>query len=226
MELRKRKKCGRSVAARIAFIASVGCLLFIFSFFTVNKNLSPALAAFAAARAEAAGTQALNDAIITVLQDDVNNSNLLSIHQATDISMLQADTRKMNLLASNCVAQAYSNLEAICEEGIHVPFGTVSGISLLAGMGPDLTVKFRQDGSIQSNFRSEFKSAGINQTLYRVYFSVTATMRIVLPNINDTVTVRAEMPITEVLLAGSVPQAYTDVANEEDMLNLIPTQNP
>ena len=49
-------------------------------------------------------------------------------------------------------------------------------------------------------------------------------MEIVLPGVTKTAIIEAEVPIAENVIVGEVPSAYTNVASEEDMLNLIPTE--
>ena len=75
---------------------------------------------------------------------------------------------------------------------------------------------------MKSSFESEFRSAGINQTLHRIKLCLTATVRVILPGHSQSLIVSAEAPIAENIIVGDVPQAYTNVANEEDLLNLVP----
>lgn len=52
---------------------------------------------------------------------------------------------------------------------------------------------------------------------------MTASLKLVMAGVSETVTVQAEAAIAENVIVGDVPQVYTNVASEEDMLNLIPT---
>jgi hypothetical protein len=79
---------------------------------------------------------------------------------------------------------------------------------------------------VQSAFDTEFSSSGINQTLYRVKLRLTASVQIVMPGVYQAVSVTSEAAIAESVIVGEVPQVYTDVANTDDMLNLIPTEVP
>lgn len=79
---------------------------------------------------------------------------------------------------------------------------------------------------MQSQFSSEFTSSGINQTLYRVNIKLTASIQLVMPGIYELIRVSTEAAIAENIIAGEVPQVYTNVASEEDILNLIPTDLP
>ena len=51
-------------------------------------------------------------------------------------------------------------------------------------------------------------------------------IQLVMPGIYELIRVSTEAAIAENIIAGEVPQVYTNVASEEDMLNLIPTDLP
>ena len=66
-------------------------------------------------------------------------------------------------------------------------------------------------------------SAGINQALHRITLELTGTIRIILPGRASSLSICARAPVAENAIVGDVPEAYTNVANEEDLLNLIPS---
>ena len=60
------------------------------------------------------------------------------------------------------------------------------------------------------------------QTLHRITLQLTGTVRVVLPGRSYSVTVLTQAPVAENVIVGDVPEAYTNVANTDDLLNLIP----
>lgn len=132
----------------------------------------------------------------------------------------------MNTLAAECAQAAQDLIAQMGEQGVSIPLGTITGIPFFAGHGPKIRVTFTPAGSVQSAFDTEFTSSGINQTLYRVKLKLTASVQIVMPGIYQAVSVTSEAAIAESVIVGEVPQVYTDVANTDDMLNLIPTEVP
>ena len=54
-----------------------------------------------------------------------------------------------------------------------MPLGTITGIPMLSGVGPKITMKFTPVGAVLSDFDSEFVAAGINQTVHRVKLRLT-----------------------------------------------------
>jgi len=216
MGKRKRKAL---ICLVLVLLAAGGMLWY------VNASIRPVLEGLASARVESASARAMNEAILEVLSTDAAGE-LLSAQASQEghISLLTADAGKLNLLAADAAAAAQRRIQDLGEQGVSVALGTLSGIPLPSGRGPRLSFRFTPVGMVQSSFHSEFRSAGINQTLHRITLQLTGTVRLVLPGRSYTVTVMALAPISENVIVGDVPNAYTNVADRDDLLNLIPGQ--
>ena len=214
MHRRKRKALAGLL---LVLLAAAGALWY------VNASLRPVLEGLASARVESAAARAMNEAILEVL-GSASTGELLSAQASNEghVSLLTADAGKLNLLAADCAAAAQRRIQDLGEQGVSVPLGTLSGVPLLAGLGPRLSFRFTPVGMVQSAFRSEFRSAGINQTLHRITLELTGTVRIVLPGRSCSVSIFTQAPVAENVIVGDVPEAYTNVANTDDLLNLIP----
>lgn len=211
----------------VLFLIVLLIVLLSLSVALLSVNMRPAMAALAIARIRSVAARAMNDAILESMGDETNYARLIQVHESSErVYMLQANTHKMNILAADCAEAAQERIAQMGDQGISIPIGTITGISFLAGKGPSLKVTFSPAGSVQSEFNSEFVSSGINQTLYRVNLLLTASVRLVMPGVSEIIFVRAEAAIAESIIVGDVPEVYTNVASEEDMLNLIPTETP
>ncbi len=204
------------IALGIAAILASG---FIF----VNANLRPVLLGLSSARVQSVAAKAMNDAILEVVSDQYDYDSLINI-RATDskVYFLQANSARLNALAADCANAAQERIAELGDQGVSVPLGTISGIPIFAGRGPRVMMHFTPAGAVTSSFDSVFRSAGINQTLHRINLKLTATVRVILPGETHTLTIDATAPIAENIIVGDVPDAYTNVANEEDLLNLVP----
>ncbi|MEG1525058.1 MAG: sporulation protein YunB [Clostridia bacterium] len=213
--MRKRSKW--TIAAFAVMLLLVGGFVFI------NANLRPVLVGLASARVQSAAAKAMNDAILEVVADGYDYDTLIQI-RATEskVYLLQANSARLNVLAADCANSAQGRITEMGEQGISVPLGTITGIPLLAGRGPRIAMRFTPAGAVKSSFDSEFRSAGINQTLHRINLKLIATVRVILPGESHTLTVEVTAPIAENIIVGDVPDAYTNVANEADLLNLVP----
>jgi len=217
---RRRRKPLKLLLFSLCFLAA-GCTALLI---IINDNMRPALAAIAEARITALAVSAMNDAIMERMDDNSYTSLITAYDNGEKVYMIQADTRQMNMLASDCCAAAQTRIAAMGEQGVSVPLGTVSGITYLSGRGPGIRVTFTPVGSVESDFDSELVSSGINQSLYRVNIRLTSTIRLIMPGVSHSIEVSAKAAIAESIIVGDVPQVYTNVADEEDMLNLIPTE--
>ena len=61
------------------------------------------------------------------------------------------------------------------------------------------------------DFVSFFQSAGINQTLHKIYIDVYADVSIVTPIDQPTIQVKAEVLVCENLIVGKIPQTYLNL---------------
>lgn len=208
---------------RTGIILSAVAAALFGTFIFINANLRPVLEGLSGARVQSVAAKAMNNAILDVIAEGYTYDSLIHI-RATDskVYLLQADSARLNMLAADCANAAQERIMQLGEQGVSVPLGTISGIPLFAGKGPRVTMQFTPAGAVTSTFDSEFRSAGINQTLHRINIRLTSTVRVILPGQAHTLSVSAEAPVAESIIVGDVPSAYTNVANEEDLLNLVP----
>jgi sporulation protein YunB len=68
-------------------------------------------------------------------------------------------------------------------------------------------------GTIIIDIKNAFQSVGINQTRHAIYLHASAKVRVVLPVVSREIEVTYEMPITETVLMGKVPQFYGDLGH-------------
>lgn len=214
------RRMGRKIGITLLVLGILFCAAFVF----VNVSLRPVLEGLSKARVESIAAAAMNDAVLQILSSEENTTDLVQVSEANGaVYFLQTNSSRLNTLAADCAICAQEKIAALGEQGIRIPLGTVSGIPLLSGLGPNLVLKFTPAGSVQSAFQSRFTSAGINQTLHRITLSLKATVRIILPGDAYIVTVETQAPISESILVGGVPSTYTDVTRD-DMLDLIPSE--
>ncbi len=165
----------------------------------------------------------INEAIHSTMAD-VRYEDLFAVEKDAQgrVSMLNANTMRMNELATRTALAAQKELDAAENSAVQIPLGAALGIRFLAGAGPRVTVKVVPVGAVGTEFITEFESAGINQTRHKISMSFHTTVRLVIPTGAQRVEVSSTAPIAENIIVGLVPDSYVDVANQDDMLNLIP----
>lgn len=189
----------------------------------LDINLRPVILAMAEAKVRAIAISAINDAVVEVMNGELRYTDLINIVQdgTGSVTMIQANTIRMNELAAHTALIAQENIERIGEQGIAIPAGSALGGELLAGRGPNIRVKIIPVGSVTTEFVTEFESAGINQTRHKIYLTAQANIRIVIPTSSSRVIVESHVPIAESIIVGSVPQSFVQIP-EDDIANIIP----
>lgn len=211
-----RRRWGRAIAAAALALSALALVMLI--------SLQPVALELAQARARVIATNALNDAIAAIMDQNITYDDLMQVvyDQSGRVAMLQADTMRMNELGSRIVLEAQRNLESASAQLISVPLGAATHIALLEGMGPRITVRMLPVGSVTTEFRTEFEAAGINQTRHKVYLEAMTRIDLIAPNGAQSISISSQVSVAESIIIGDVPQSYVDVSDEDDMLNLIP----
>lgn len=214
---RRRRK------SRLPLRLFLAVLLPLALFFWADANLRPVILTMAEAQARVMAVQAMNDAVFEVMRSDGLYDDLITVvlDENGRVAVMRADTARMNELATTSALRVQQNLSKIAEAGISIPLGAALGIQLFAGSGPRITVKIVPVGAVSTDFKSEFSAAGINQTCHRIFLRIDTTVQMVIPTGTQTAQVSAHVPVAESIIVGEVPDSFVDVANEEDMLNLL-----
>lgn len=180
-------------------------------------------AAYETARDEAA--RAMTRAVSEALAD--GEEGFLSVESAGEESfVINADTVRLNRLIGAVTEGARELLKSSGSLGVSVGLGEASGLAALSGMGPRFNASFTPIGSVTAEPFSRLCSAGVNQSLFILELRLTARVLVRLAGRNEELEIKTTVPIAETVVVGRVPQVYTNVANEEDMLNLIPNEAP
>lgn len=217
-------KCRFSFGQKALLLAAAGALCLCGLAAWGLANLNPIVIRMAEARASQLAVEAMNQAVDEVMGNSVTYSDLVltSFDEQGRLSMLQANTMKMNDIASAAALVAQRNLGALAEQGVSIPLGAALGVSLFSGAGPMIKVSVVPVGSVTTAFATSFESAGINQTRHEISLQASVLMRIIVPTGADSVTVDTLVPIAESIIVGQVPSTYVNVPSDEDALNLVP----
>lgn len=163
------------------------------------------------ATVQSRAVSALNEAAMQALQwNGVSYDELVFITRdgAGNVQSIEVDAQAVNLAARQTVSLAATKLNEVCAQGIKVPAGAFTGIELLAGFGPKVTFRTLPVGSASCDLVSDFRSAGINQTLHSLYLRVSAQVSIVLPSGTRELSAQTPVLVCESIIVGEIPDVY------------------
>ena len=187
----------------------------------LERNLTGVILDTAYTRAHALAVETMNEAVQKTLTPGVPYEQLISVHtdNAERVTMLQANTVRMNELAVSVALKAQEALSMRDESSISVPLGAALHVPFLASFGPRILVRLVPVGAVNATFATEFESAGINQTRHKIWLEIHATVRLVLPTGAKAVAVDTQILIAESIIIGEVPSSYIHVPDTDDTLN-------
>lgn len=195
----------RKVLWLIAFI----CLIVVLGII-IETNLKETILTVADAKAVQAATDSINQAISEKVVANVNYREL--IYTVLDsngrLVLMQANTVKLNKLAADTTLAVQEKLKELGNERFNLPLGQALGSKLFASYGPLIRVVVVPIGTVQVKIKDDFDEAGINQTKHRLFLLVQTKVRVVIPLASSEAVVNTEIPITETVIVGEVPQTY------------------
>lgn len=187
-------------------------LIFVVAFSTgyvIMKSIDPIFEGLCISKAQGIATEITNRKSSEVLEG-YNYKDTVQIIKDSDgkNNILKTDIVLINKIASDIALEIQKELDEIGKQNIEIPIGALTGNQYFAGMGPKFNIKIISTGDITTDIKTEFKSAGINQTMYRIYLKLDCNVSILTSykTINRTIT--NQVLLVETVVMGEVPETY------------------
>ncbi len=178
-----------------------------------NHQVKPVMQSVTENEAKVKAVNMINDMVLKELEkDSVTYDSLVTINRSADGSVQYISTNmvKMNLLKAQVINAIQNGLNSDSNTTVGVPLGTLFGGSVFHGIGPDVALHLTLSGNAAAEFKSNFESAGINQTKHQIYLIVSASVYSFLPGVDTTTDVKTNILVAETVIVGSVPQVVAD----------------
>lgn len=151
-------------------------------------------------------------AISETVKDDYRYEDIIKIYENDDgkISMITANTFKVNSLASALADYVITYLDANTKKGVDVPVGVFTGIKLISGFGSKIKMPLITVTSVKCDIISEFQEAGINQTRHAVYVDIMPEVFIVTRFKTEDLTDKIRILLFDNYIVGDVPEFFIE----------------
>lgn len=222
MSVKFRKKI--RLKHKLWIFISILLVLIISVLLYFNYCVNPVIISTSEAKIKSLTSRAVNSAVQTVVNDSNVYDEMIEIttNEAGEITLIQAKSAGINKFAKQISQTANQNLDLISSEGMKIPLGTLTGIPVFVGLGPEINFNVLSISTIQSSFKSEFTSAGINQTNHRIYLNLSTNVSVIMPTASRTIVTTSQILVCEAILIGKIPDTYLNSSSLDEMLNLIP----
>lgn len=188
-------------------------LILILSF--VENRLRNSMEKISEYRVKSIVTRAVGSAVNENFPDNIGYNDIVTISKGENgtITSIQTDVAKLNRIFAKVSLSVQDKLSDLEKEKISMPLGAILGEPMFATEGPNINIGIIPYGSVETDFKSEFNSAGINQTRHRIYILVRTEVGVGIPFIEKKTVVITSLPVAETVIVGEVPKSYINVGN-------------
>lgn len=199
----KKRRFRRSAQIKLAALVAAALLLAFNAY--VDKKIRPTLMELAEYQARALTLQAMHTAVAEIMGEPGLGDTLL--YQQGD-GVVQIDAMAANRIQSAVIEAVQGQMQSMPEQEYTIPFGSLTGNSLLSGRGPGWKAKLRPEGYVQADWQEKTESLSINTTRYSASLKISVTVNMILDGRSETLTVSENIPVVTALLNGGTPSVY------------------
>ncbi len=181
----------------------------ILTFVMIINSINPIVEKLCEDKAKSIATIICNEESTKII-NKYKYEDLVTIYKDSNenITMIKSNITPINLIISDVAEKIQKRLEEVKEEEIGIRLGSFTGTKILSGIGPIIHIKLENIGNVQTDLRSEFKEAGINQTIHRIYLQVDCEVNILTPYNVISDKISNQVLIAENVIVGKIPESY------------------
>ena len=180
-----------------------------------ENSVRPILRTMALANVEIIAGEKISEAIEEeMVSEDYELESIISFEKDADgrINAVKTNIVTANRLKSALSLAVLDKIGQITESDVAVPSGSLTGLALLSGRGPNIPVKTVPVGSVRTNLQSKLTNGGINQTLHRIILEITVDMNVILPRETVSSEVTMNVVVSETVIVGTVPEYFSVIS--------------
>ncbi|MGN0550409.1 MAG: sporulation protein YunB [Acutalibacteraceae bacterium] len=206
----KKQRCRPVLIIKRIFILAL--LIFTAGFIYFEIQVKPMIIGLTEIKAQFLATEAINTAVNNKLKtQSMDYEDLVSIKCSSDnkIEGITSNTLNMNKIKAEYSLEAQKQIDKLQHKEISLYYGDLSGIELLKGRGPQVHIYLNFSSSIETEIKSSFQSAGVNQTQHIIELIIRAEIYLTSDEYIPNVEVVTNVPIAQTIIVGQTPSLYT-----------------
>ena len=207
---RRRRRRGHWLRLLCLLLLAVFLLVCV----TATAQLRPIMNSMATARVSNVIHKAVTEAVTeTISTGEYDYDDLISLEKDNDgkITALTSNMARFNRLQVEVSENVLKKVGSVSSSELDIPIGSLTGVALLAGRGPEFHVRVLSVGTPSTEFENLFTDAGINQTKHQINLEVIVDIDILVPWGTENAQVVTEILIADTIVVGQVPDTYLNV---------------
>ena len=124
------------------------------------------------------------------------------------ITALKMNMSEVNRLKTDILNIINDEILALDTSDIGIPLGSLFIPEFLSGKGPAIPVHILSIRNSDASFFSNFRQAGINQTLHQLTMEVSVDVAVLVLGQTSSFTLTSEVVVAETIIVGDVPNTF------------------
>ncbi len=187
--------------------------------FILDDNMRNIIDNYSSSLAKIRVNTLMNDMIHDFLErNSLEYSKLVNIRydNNSNVKSVEIDSVRINMIKSGIVSIVQREIAKNDELNLAIPLGSVLGSEFTINRGPRIPIDMTMSSAVHTQVVSNFEGAGINQTLHRIVLNIEIDIYMVTPWYRANTKVNTDFILTETVIVGKVPDAFTVVIESEE----------
>ena len=192
----------------VKIAAGIIVIFFAALFVYFEMKVSPFMRDYTIMKGQQTMTELFSDTVNQKMNDmNLSYDKLINItySQNGEVQSLNTDVITVNKLKNEVTAELSEELSGEFEYAVELPIGSIINTEFLSGMGKSIEFNNIVTGDVKSEFRSEFETGGVNQTIHRLYIDITGDLLIIGGGEQEPIELTTSVLVGETVLVGNVP---------------------
>ncbi|HBI04172.1 MAG TPA: sporulation protein YunB [Paenibacillaceae bacterium] len=210
----RRRLSKRPIPTKYLFLFTLILFLALVTqtFYYIDKRLAPTIREIARFKVEQLANHAINDTLSKNIMQGSDFRQLVEFQKDEQGQIQSAlfNNNEYSRIVSETIQHISPILEKMESEPLKLPLGQVLQSNLLASLGPTIPVNLVPFGDVQVKMETRIQDSGINMVLYTAVLVIETKVKIIIPFSTEPATIHSELPISNAMIVGNVPQFYYD----------------
>ncbi len=191
-------------------------LIATFTFMRIIEAIEPIMDKQCENIAKSIATKISNEQA-TIVMSRYSYDDLCNVNKDVNgnISMISSNVITVNEIISDVAIKIQEELDKKENSSFKMRLGSLTGTRILSGRGPNIDIRLQTIGNLDTDLRSEFEEAGINQTLHRMYLQVECNVIILTPFKTIEKKIVNQVLLAEAIIIGTTPNTYYNLEGME-----------
>ncbi len=124
------------------------------------------------------------------------------------ITALKTNMSEVNRLKTAILNLINDEILALDTSDLGIPVGSLFLPEFLSGRGPSIPVHILSIRNSDASFYSDFREAGINQTLQQLTMDVSVDVSVLVLGETTSFTISSQVVVAETIIVGQVPDTF------------------